>query len=257
MASPTATDTQPTGHTGHTGADDTATPSARARRRLGLPDPVARSEGRAAADRALQRLGGPVGLAAAATPTIAFVAADAAAGLGTAFVALAVTAVLACAVRLARRESPGAAVAGLVIAAVCATVAALAGEARAFFLPTMLLPAAFVLAYVVSLLARRPLMGLMVNPLAGGPRDWHGHRALRTTYTVSTAIGLTLATANLLARVALYLDDQPAALAAIQVGLPAVFAVHFAVTVLAARRAAGTGTTTTAVAAPSPVPDRT
>lgn len=214
-------------------------PSARARRVLGRPDPVLQSAARAAAGRALERLGGPVGLAVAAAPTIAFVVADAVAGLTTAFVALGVTAVLACAVRLARRESPGAAVAGLVIAAVCAAMAAMAGEARAFFLPTMILPAAFVLAYVVSLVVGRPLMGFMVNPLSGGPRNWSGHRALRRTYTISSLIGLTLATVNLVARVAFYVDDQPAVLAAIQIGVPVLFAVHYAVTLVAARRVAG------------------
>ena len=127
---------------------------------LGLPDPAPQSAARVAADRALERVGGPVGLAAATAPTIAFVAADAAAGLKAAFAALAVTAVAACMVRLARRESPRAAVAGLVVAGVCAAVAALSGEARAFFLPTTIVPALFVLAYLISLAAGRPLMGM-------------------------------------------------------------------------------------------------
>ncbi|NAZ76541.1 DUF3159 domain-containing protein, partial [Kineococcus sp. T13] len=213
--------------------------SARARRVLGLPDPVERSAGRATAHRTLERLGGPVGLAAAAAPTIAFVVADAVDGLGTAVAALAVTAVLACAVRLARHESPGAAVAGLVVAALCAALAALVGEARAFFLPTTLLPALFVAAHAVALLARRPLMGFLVNPLSGGPRDWRGHRALRRTYTASSVIGMLLAGGNLAARLTFYLQDEPAVLAALQIGVPALFAVHFALTLLAARRVVG------------------
>ncbi|MBB2924289.1 DUF3159 domain-containing protein [Cellulomonas cellasea] len=213
--------------------------SARARRVLGLPDVEEQSAVRAAAARTWERVGGPVGLAAAVAPTIAFVAADAAAGLGTAFVALGVTAVLACAVRLARRESPGSAVAGLVVAAVCAGVAALAGEARAFFLPTTVLPAVFVLAYVVSFVVGRPLTGLMANRLSGGPRDWRGHRGLRRVYVVTSLVGLAMAAANLVVRVVLYLADQPAALAVTQVVATSLFAAHFAVTVVLARRAAG------------------
>ncbi|GAB7191035.1 hypothetical protein NUM3379_17420 [Kineococcus sp. NUM-3379] len=223
------------------GADPSGTgtgASARVRRTLDLPEPVERSAGRAIAHRTLERLGGTVGLGVAAAPTVAFVAADAAAGLGTAFIALAVTAVLGCAVRLTRRESPGAAVAGLVVAAVCAGVAALAGEARAFFLPTLIVPPLFVLAYVISLIARRPLMGFMVNPLSGGPRNWHEHRELRRTYTISSLIGLTLASVNLLARVVFYSADQPAVLAVIQVVVPVLFATHFTLTVLVARRVA-------------------
>ncbi|SDU93745.1 Protein of unknown function [Microlunatus sagamiharensis] len=212
--------------------------SAVVREVLGRGEHVERGAVRVAADRALERVGGGVGLVAAAAPTVAFVATDAAAGLGPAFVALGATAVLACAVRLLRRESPGAALAGLVVAGLCAAVAALAGEARAFFLPTLVVPPLFVLAHLVSLVAGRPLMGLLVNPLAGGPRDWRRQRALRRTYLVSTLVALLLAAANLVVRVAFYRADEPAALAAVQVGANLTFALHFAVTFVVARRVA-------------------
>lgn len=231
--------------------DASRSASATVRRVLGLPDLVEVSAGRAAARRTLERVGGPVGLAVATAPTIAFVAADAAAGLGTALVALAVTAVVASGVRLARREPPGAAVAGLVVAAVCATVAALAGEARAFFLPGMVLPVVFVLAYVVSLVAGRPLTGFMVNRLAGGPRDWPGHASLRRVYTVTSVVGLAMATANLVVRVVFYVADAPGVLAAIQVVATSLFAVHFAVTLVVARRVAVA--TVASPGAPAPV----
>ncbi|WP_432564475.1 DUF3159 domain-containing protein [Kineococcus sp. SYSU DK003] len=224
--------------------------SARTRRALGLPEPEQRSAARSAAHRMLERVGGPVGLAATAAPATAFVVADAAAGLGTAFVALGVTAGLACVVRLARRESPGAALAGLLVAGICAAVAAVAGEARAFFLPTTVLPVVFVLAHTVSLAAGRPLMGLVVNRLAGGPRNWWQHRPLRRLYLLSSVIGLAMAVANLLGRVGFYLADQPAALAAIQVLSTSAFAAHFAVTLVVARRV--TSTTRTPVPFPSP-----
>ena len=115
--------------------DELWSASAAARRVLGLPELTERSPARAAVSRALDRVGGPVGLTVAVAPTIAFVAVDAAAGLSPALLAVAVTAVAACAVRLIRRESPGVAIAGLVVAGICAAVAALVGEARAFFLP--------------------------------------------------------------------------------------------------------------------------
>ena len=244
-----AVDARPPAHAAP--SDEPWSASATARGVLGLPDPVKQSAARAAADRTLERLGGLVGLAAAAAPTIAFVAVDAAAGLEPALVALAVTAVAACAARLARRESPRAAVAGLVVAAICAGVAALAGEARAFFLPTMAVPVVFLVAHVVALVARRPLMGLMVNRLAGGPREWHRHPALRRAYTISSVIAMSMAAANLFVRVVFYLADQPGILAVVQVVASSAFAVHFAVTFVAARRVAGRLNTTPATSTPA------
>ncbi|MDT0164934.1 DUF3159 domain-containing protein [Actinotalea sp. AC32] len=223
--------------------------STAARRALGMPDLAPESAARAAARRTLERVGGPVGLAVAAAPVVAFVATDAAAGLGPAVFALGLTALAGAAVRVARREPTGAAVGGVVVAAVCAAVAALAGEARAFFLPTMALPAVFVVAYLVAFAAGRPLAGLMVNRVAGGPRDWVNHPALRRVYLVSSLIGLAMASANLIGRVAFYLADEPGALAAIQVGAMTAFALHFAVTLVVARRADGGST---AVELPAP-----
>ncbi|WP_164983834.1 DUF3159 domain-containing protein [Cellulomonas endophytica] len=236
--------------------DGTArSPSSRAREALGLPEPTGGSTARAAGRRALERVGGPVGLAAAAAPTVAFVVADAAAGLGPALLALGATAVAACTVRLARREPPGAAVAGLLVAAVCAAVAALVGEARAFFLPTMVLPVVFVAAYAVSFAVRRPLAGLMVHPFSGGPRDWGEHRELRRLYTASSVVGLALAATNLVVRVAAYRADEPAVLAAVQVGATTLFALHYAVTLVLARRAAGASPAAPArLTAPHPLP---
>jgi len=223
----------------HAASSTMLSPSATARRVLGLPDPVHSSMARVAVDRTLERVGGPVGLASAAAPTVAFVVTDIVAGLTLAFFALAIAAVAACVVRVARRESPAAAIAGLVVAAICATVAALAGEARAFFLPTMILPVLFVVAYSVSLIARRPLMGLIVNPLSGGPRAWRTHQGLQRLYIGSTIVGMILAAANLTARIVYYVADEPGALAIVQVTATSAFALHFAITLVLARQVAG------------------
>jgi hypothetical protein len=230
---------------------ESLSPSASVRRMLALPDPVERSEARATADWAWEHVGGPVGFISAVTPTIAFVVTDLAAGLTPAFIALGVSAVAACLVRLVRRESPGSAIAGLLVAAVCAAVAALAGEARAFFLPTMVLPVLFVVAYIISLTSRRPLMGLIVNPLSGAPRSWRTHQPLLRLYTISTLIGMVMAAANLAARIVFYLADQPGTLAVVQVVATSAFALHFAVTLVLARRIAGTLTTPTTQIAPT------
>lgn len=217
-------------------------PSAIARGVAGLPEVDAPVSVRTVARRTLDRLGGPVGLVAATAPTVVFVGVDAAAGLATACAALGVSAVALCALRLLRRESPLAALAGLLVAGACAGIAALVGESRAFFLPTTVLPALFVLAYTASMLARRPLTELLVHPVSGGPRDWRRDArlapALRRTYWLSSVVGLALSAANLLTRTTFYLADEPAVLGVVQVVSTPVFAAHLVLTLVFARRAA-------------------
>jgi hypothetical protein len=190
-----------------------------------------------AARWALQRSGGSIGIAVAAAPTVAFVVADALGGLTWAFLALAVTAPAAFGVRLVRRESVRAALVGLAVAAVCASVAASAGEARAFFLLPTVLPAVLMLLFLGSVVLRRPLTGVLFNRLAGGPRDWRRHAGLLRVYSVTTLVAVAIHAVNFAVRLAFYLDDQPAVLAAVNIAAGPVFAALAACTLVAARRA--------------------
>lgn len=191
----------------------------------------------AAARQALERSGGWVGIAVAAAPTVAFVVANSLGGLTWAFIALAVAAPAAFGVHLARRESVRGAVFGLAVAAVCALVAAVTGEARAFFLIPTLLPAGWMLLFLGSVLVGRPLTGIALNRLAGGPRDWRHHAPLRRIYTVTSLVAVGIALVNFILRAALYLADQLAILAVVEVAVTPVPLALAAFTVLAARRA--------------------
>ena len=190
-----------------------------------------------AARRALERSGGPIGIAVAAAPAVAFVVADALGGLTWAFLALAVTASAAFGVRLARRESVRGALVGLAVAAVCAVVAAVSGEARAFFLLPTLLPAVLMVVFLGSVIIRRPVTGILFNRMVGGPPDWRQHSGLLRVYTITTLIAVALHAVNFAVRIVFYLADQPAVLAAVQIAAGPVFAALAAVTLLAARRA--------------------
>ena len=185
----------------------------------------------------LARSGGVAGILLAAAPAIAFVVADALGGLGVAFIALAVAAVVAFGVRLVRRESLRSAVIGLVVAGVCAGIAAFSGEARAFFLLPTLIPAVLGVVFLASVIVRRPVTGMLLNRLAGGPADWRDHAGLLRVYTVTTLAGVALHALNLVLRTVAYLADQPAVLAALGVLAAPLFALLAAVTLVAARRA--------------------
>jgi Protein of unknown function (DUF3159) len=198
-----------------------------------------------AARQALENAGGWTGIAVAAAPTVVFVIANTFGGLMWAFIALAVSAPVAFGVRLARRESLRAALIGLVIAAVCALVAALTGEARGFFLLPTLLPAGWTLLFLGSVLVGRPLTGVALNRLAGGPRDWRRHAALRRVYNVTSLVAAGICLVNLVLGALFHLTEQLAGMAALEVVTMPVPFVLAASTVAAARRAVRRSATVT------------
>jgi len=202
--------------------------------------------------RALDRSGGPGGVLLTAAPTVAFVTANAVGGLDWAFVALGGAAVAAFTVRLVRREPLRGAAIGLVVAAGCAGVAAWAGEARGFFLLPTLLPGLLLLGFLASVLGRRPVTGMVVNRLVGGPATWRRDRRLLRIYSVTTLVAVLVHAVNLTARVVLYRADEPTVLAVITIGTTPVFALLSAVTIVTARRAVTAG----AAVANAPAPGR-
>jgi uncharacterized protein DUF3159 len=194
----------------------------------------------ATARRALHSSGGWVGIAVAAAPTAAFVAADAIGGPSWAFIALAVATPVAFGVRIARREPVRAAVLGLVVAAACATVAAVSGETRAFFLIPTLIPVAGLAACLGSLLVRRPLTGPLLNRVAGGPGDWRRHAALRRVATTTTWLAAAFFAVNAGLRLVFYRADQLAVLTVLEVAAAPVGLALGGYSIVAARRAAST-----------------
>lgn len=191
----------------------------------------------AAARQALQSSGGWVGIAVAAAPTAAFVAANSIGGLDRAFIALAVATPIAFGVRIARRESLRAATLGLVIAGVCAAVAALSGDARAFFLIPTLVPAVGLVVFLGSLVVRRPLTGFLLNRMAGGPVEWRRHLALRRVHTITTWMGVAFFAVNFGLRVVFYRAEQLAVLTVLEIAAAPVGLALAGVGLVAARRA--------------------
>jgi hypothetical protein len=188
---------------------------------------------------AWQKSGGWSGILAASAPTIVFVVASAIGGLVPAVVAAAVTAVAAFAYKLLRRERLAGALGGLVLVMVCALVAALTGEARGFFLLPTALPAVIMLVCLATILARRPLTGLLVNRVAGGPESWRRHRGLMRIYNITTVIAVAINAVNFCLQAFFYVADQTAVLAIAHIATGPIFATLVAGTVLAVRRQLG------------------
>lgn len=113
----------------------------------------------------------------------------------------------------------------------------LTGQARGFFLIPALIPFAVIAVCAVSVAAGRPLTGLLLNRVCGGPPDWPAVGPLRRVYTVSTLVAAAINVINAAVQVTFYRADDPLVLAAVHVATGPVFAVLVAITVVSARRA--------------------
>jgi Protein of unknown function (DUF3159) len=171
----------------------------------------------------------------AAAPSLVFVAANAIAGLYPAIIAAALAAVAGLGYRLVRRQSPRSALVGIVVVAVCAVVAAVTGQARGFFLVPTLIPFAVILVCLASIVVRRPLTGLILNRVTGGPRDWYRNRALRRVHLVATSAAIAINVVNAAVQVIFYGRGDTVVLAVAHVATGPVFATLVAVTIVAVR----------------------
>ena len=171
-----------------------------------------------------------------AAPTLVFVVVSARSRMNIALIAAGLCALGVLTVRLVRRESPKQAVIGLLTVAACAAIAALTGEARGFFLLPALLPAAIVVVCVVSVLVRRPLTGLILNRIAGGPANWFEVRALRRVYSGTTLACAAVNIVNGALQAVFYVSRDTLLLTLVHLATGPIFAVIVAFTVVSARR---------------------
>ena len=129
-------------------------------------------------------MGGRRGALESALPSVVFVIVYlVTSSLGWALAAaLGVAAVLA-ALRLARREKPVRVLGGLAAVGIAAVVAARTGNAADYFLPSLLANVASALIWAVSILARCPLLGVIVGFAIGQKTGWRQDADLMRAYS--------------------------------------------------------------------------
>jgi hypothetical protein len=177
------------------------------------------------------------GAIATAAPALVFVGVDFVSSLQVALIAASVAAVVAVAWRALRKQSLKQPLIGVVIVAVGAVIASFTGEARGFFLLPALIPFVVVAACVVTLVVRRPLTGLLLNRVCGGPADWPEHSAVRRVYARTTVACLVLDAANAAIQFVFYQRSDTVVLAIAHIATGPMFAAIVAATVTYARRA--------------------
>lgn len=185
----------------------------------------------------LDNLGGTSGMVYTAIPVVAFVTANALVALPVAIgVAVAVALVLTV-VRIKRGEPLTQASGGLVGVIAAGGVAAWTGSADGYFLIGIWTSLAGAVIVLASVLARRPLTGLLWNVLHGNKYDWRSDSSVRRAHDVATVAFAAMFGARYVIQNWLYESDATGwlAFAKIAMGTP-LLALAVLVTVWAFRR---------------------
>jgi hypothetical protein len=165
-------------------------------------------------------LGGIRGLIDGGLAPLVFVAANAIAGaqtsrptaLAAAIGAATVTGLGIVALRLIRKEPLRQALAGLAGLTVAVAFAATSGEARGFFLPGILVDAAYGFVFAGSALVGHPLVGTIYGWLYRR-RDWRDDPRLRRLFLLATFGWSTVFAVRAAVQAFLYREDLPGLLA--------------------------------------------
>lgn len=174
----------------------------------------------------LNSIGGWTGSVIAAIPPVVFVIVNAVSGLRPAVIAAIGSAVLLAVYRLARRQSVQQALAGLFGVVVAAVIAARTGQARGYFLLGIWSSFIYAGVFIASMLARRPVVGLLWEFLDPTPGEdappWYRRPALLRAYLIATLIGTTMFAARGIVQLTLFRHNATGwlAFARIVMGFP-------------------------------------
>ncbi len=189
----------------------------------------------------MQQMGGVQGIVASTIPVAVFVVVNILSTLQVALIAALVAGVAIAAYRIVRKQLLQPAVSGLFGVGVAAFIAYRTGEARGFYLPGLIYSAVFALAFLVSVLVRWPLAGVVWHGINGEGQSWRRDRRLLRAYTWASLLWTLVFGARLVVQGLLYNADETTwlGIARLAMGYPLV-GVALLGTVWAVRRARAT-----------------
>jgi MFS family permease len=146
--------------------------------------------------------------------------------LRTAIFAAVGSAALLTGYRLVRKQSVQQSLSGLFGVLIAALIAARTGQARGYFLLGIWSSFLYAVPFAVSVLVRRPLVGVLWEFLDPSPKDpahpdrpWHRCRPLLRAYTIATLIGTALFLSRGIVQATLYHDNATGWLAFARVAM--------------------------------------
>ncbi|MEO8888876.1 MAG: DUF3159 domain-containing protein, partial [Jatrophihabitantaceae bacterium] len=171
----------------------------------------------------LDSIGGWTGTVITAIPPVVFVVVNAITTLRPAIIAAVATAAALAAYRLARKQSPQQAVSGLIGVVIAAVIAGRTGQARGYFLLGIWTSFLYAVPFAVSLVLRRPLIGLaweFLDPTPGADgTPWFRRKALLRAYSLATLAATLVFLARGLVQWKLYGENRTGWLAFARVAM--------------------------------------
>jgi hypothetical protein len=184
----------------------------------------------------MEQMGGVQGIVASTIPVAVFVVANVIVGLQPALISAIAAGVLVAIWRIVRKQPLQPAVSGLFGVGIAAFIAYRTGEARGFYLPGLLLSAAGLLAFLVSVLVRWPLAGVIWHGINGDGQSWRKDPRMLRAYTLASLLWAAVFAARVVVQGWLYNADQETLLgiARLAMGYP-LFGVALLGTIWAVR----------------------
>jgi hypothetical protein len=156
----------------------------------------------------LEQMGGVPGIIASSIPVAVFVVVNIATSLQPALIAAIAAGVAIAVWRVARKQALQPAVSGLLGVGVAAFIAYRTGEARGFYLPGLIYSAVLALAFLVSVIIRWPLAGVVWHGINGDGQSWRKDPRLLRAYTFASLLWTLVFVARLVVQGLLYQADE-------------------------------------------------
>jgi Protein of unknown function (DUF3159) len=166
-----------------------------------------------------EMIGGRRGVIDASVPGVTLVIVDSFASLMWAIVVALAAATLLAVIRALRREPLRQAAMGLLGLAGAAALARFTGEAKNYFLPGILLNAAYALLALGSIAIRKPVLGFVAAMLDKGYGHWQTDPPLRRAATLATAMWATVFGLRAIVQGYLYVHGHVHWLAPVRLGM--------------------------------------
>lgn len=167
----------------------------------------------------LEQMGGLSGLIYSSLPVLVFVPVNSLRGLTAAIWASLGVAAAILVWRLVRRGPIQPAISGFLGVGVCAFIAYRMGEAKGFFLFGIYASLVYGGAFLMSLVVRWPLAGVIWGALNGHGTDWRSDKRAMRLYDIATAVWAVVFVARYLVQNHLYVSNSTGLLAVARIGM--------------------------------------